>query len=128
MTRKHILHLIILSAPILLATSCGQQYKAKRLAEDFMKSNLRDATQLNVTKLSSLDSTKVLNDSIVSDLRQRAERAPHYKRGIAYAPGTVARKLFLSRVSYELGGKRHQDTYYFNDSLTRVVAFKINEE
>ncbi len=127
MIRKHILYLILCSA-VLLATSCGQQYKAKRIAEDFMKSNLKDATRLKVTKLTSLDSTKVLSDSVISDLRQRAENTSHYKRGITYSPGGMTKKLLLSRVSYELNGKRHQDTYYFDDSMTRVVAFKINEE
>lgn len=117
---------IICILMLLLATSCGRQHDAESLVKDFMRENMHDysaATDMNFKKI---DSTRYLKDSIITNIRKMAETASLYKEGIKYNEKTPGKKLIVLRVEYKVDNKEHSDTYYMNDELTHIVAFKTN--
>ena len=117
---------IIIGVALLLA-SCGRQQQAKSVVKDFMKENLANPSALDIDKFSPLDSTLRIGDSLVTVMRRAAEANQRYKRDISYAEGDTPKKLLMTRVSYKLGDETCQDTYYLDEALSRVVAFKTNE-
>ena len=111
---------------ILLLASCGQQHQARTLVDDFMEANLADPKALNGVSYASLDSTRVISDSLIGVMRSLAKQNPRFKSDIAYAERKSTRLLYITRVDYCLNQDSCQDTYYLDDSLTGVVAFKSN--
>lgn len=112
---------------MLLFASCGQQHNAESIVKEFMRQNLNDASQLNDIEFADIDSTKYINESMVKNIREAANRSPQYKHGIIYnATSVVGRQLIIARVHYKIGEKKFRDTYYLDENVTAVVAFKNN--
>ena len=92
---------------MLLFVSCGQQQQAKEIIQDF-------------------DSTRVINDSIILAMRANADTIKRYVKLVKYAEGSFGGKLYVARITYTIDGAEYSDTYYLDDQLSRVVAFKSN--
>ena len=122
---RHLIYIIIGFIPLLF-TSCGPQAEAEELVEQFMEQNMRENLKPSSVHFTDIDSTRLINDSIIIGLRQEAKRAIRYKPGIKYAPDYPFKKLMVTRVKYKLKDEECSDTYYLDMELTRVVAFKEN--
>ncbi len=117
---------IIIGISLLLFASCGPQQEAEELVEQFMKQNMKEELDISGLHFMDIDSTRLVNDSVVISLRQQAKRASRYQGNIKYAPDQPFKQLITIRVKYYIEEKEYSDTYYLDMDLTRIVAFKEN--
>ena len=117
---------IIIGISLLLFASCGPQQEAEELVEQFMKQNMKEELDISGLHFMDIDSTRLVNDSVVISLRQQARRASRYQGNIKYAPDQPFKQLITIRVKYYIEEKEYSDTYYLDMDLTRIVAFKEN--
>ena len=117
---------IIIGISLLLFASCGPQQEAEELVEQFMKQNMKEELDISGLHFMDIDSTRLVNDSVVISLRQQAKRASRYQGIIKYAPDQPFKQLIAIRVKYYIEEKEYSDTYYLDMDLTRIVAFKEN--
>ncbi len=102
---------------LLLFVSCGQQQRAKLLVKDFVETHISE--DVDYLEFSSIDSTHVLNDSIIQAMHRRAGKdIPYYE--------SHDRVLKLLRVTYLKGSDSCTSTFYMDAALTGVVAYKDN--
>ena len=106
---------------ILLLTACGQQYQAKNLVKDFVKVHATE--ELNITDFSDLDSTKVISDSLLQDMRQRALKDPLFK-DVNLGSIPLSTTLLYIRMRYGADSLNQSRTFYFDKDLTGIIAFK----
>jgi len=119
---------IIMCSVVLLLASCGRQHNAESTVKDFMEQNLKEPSTLDDINFNDIDSTRYLNDSVVTVMRQTAKSvATQYKSDIQYGSEPIGKSLITARVDYTVGGKSYTDTYYLDKELTRIVAFKSAE-
>ena len=111
---------------MLLLASCGQQHKAETLVEDFMDKNLKSPSKVSIIEFAKIDSTKRINDSIITNMRTVAEQSERYNQGIVYDKSGHGKTLITLRVQYRIANDTCSDTYYLDKELTKVVAFKTN--
>ncbi|WP_154655648.1 hypothetical protein [Xylanibacter oryzae] len=114
---------------VLLLSSCGQQYKAKSLVNDFMEANVKDFSVINEKNFGKIDSSSFISDSMVMDMRKKANDLKLYKNGIKYTAGKLPDVYYFIRVTYNTQsgkGKTHKNlqTFYFDKEITRIIAFK----
>ena len=117
---------IIIGIGLLLFASCGQQHQAKEVIKAFIDQHATDPSARSSISIVKFDSTKVLNDSVIQLMRAKADTIRRYQKSIKYAEGAAGQKLYVARVTYSIGDTEYNDTYYLDDQLTRVVAFKSN--
>ena len=119
---------------MLLFTACGQQYQAKNVIQDFVDQYVTEPSARSNISIVKFDSTRVLNDSIINRMRANADTILRYNcisrdgKPIKYADGPASKKLYVARITYTIYGQPYSDTYYLDENLTRVVAFKTNGE
>ena len=106
---------------VLLFASCGQQYKAESTVKDFVEDNMEAANQISGRDFADLGKTRHLSDSLVTAMRQRG--AQGFKKGITY-PAIPQGDLYYLRMRYINGSDTLQNTFYLNEDLTEVIAFK----
>ena len=117
---------ILIGVAVLLFASCGQQHQAKKVIREFIDQHAAEPSAYSSLSIVKFDSTKVLNDSVIRLLRTNADTVQRYKKSINYAAGNIGRKLFVARIEYNINGTEYSDTYYLDEQLTCVVAFKSN--
>lgn len=117
---------ILIGMSLLLFASCGPQQEAEELVEQFMKQNMKEELDISGLHFMDIDSTRLVNDSVVISLRQQAKRASRYQGNIKYAPDQPFKQLITIRAKYYIEEKEYSDTYYLDMDLTRIVAFKEN--
>lgn len=117
---------ILIGMSLLLFASCGPQQEAEELVEQFMKQNMKEEIDISGLHFMDIDSTRLVNDSVVISLRQQAKRASRYQGNIKYAPDQPFKQLITIRAKYYIEEKEYSDTYYLDMDLTRIVAFKEN--
>lgn len=117
---------IIIGIGLLLFASCGQQHQAKEVIQEFMDQNVVNPSSRGSISVVKFDSTKVLTDSIIRLMRTKADTIQRYQKSIKYAEGGIGQKLYVTRITYSINDVEYSDTYYLDDQLTRVVAFKSN--
>ena len=113
--------IIIGISALLLFASCGQQHKAESLANDFVAENMEDPSAISGKDFADLGTTRHLNDSLITMMRQRG--SANFKKGISYGAIPTG-DLYYLRMSYISNGDTLQNTFYFDPELTEVVAFK----
>ena len=106
---------------LLLFTSCGQQYQAKSLVKDFV--NEHAVEELNITDFSDLDSTRVISDSLLQNMRQRALKDPLFK-DVDLGSIPLSTTLLYIRMRYQKDTLELSKTFYFDRDLSTVIAFK----
>lgn len=117
---------LLFCTTMLLLASCGQQHKAETLVEDFMDKNLKSPSNVSIIEFAKIDSTKRINDSIITNMRTVAEQSERYNQGIVYDKSGHGKTLITLRVQYRIANDTCSDTYYLDKELTKVVAFKTN--
>lgn len=124
---KRIILYIIIGIAVLLPIACGQQYQAKSVIQDFVEQFASDYSAHSSITIVKLDSTRVLSDSVIEKMRNNADTIQRYNtKQIKYANGPKGEKLFVARIKYTIHGAEFSDTYYLDDQLTHVIAFKSN--
>ena len=111
---------------MLLFVSCGQQHQAKEIIQDFVDQNATEPSSRSSISFVKFDSTRVINDSIILAMRANADTIKRYVKLVKYAEGSFGGKLYVARITYTIDGVEYSDTYYLDDQLSRVVAFKSN--
>ena len=106
---------------ILLFASCGQQYQAEKTVEAFVDENAENPDLVTKRDFADLGTTRHISDSLVNVMRQRG--AEHFKESISY-PAIPQGDLYYLRMRYVYEGDTLQNTFYLNEELTEVVAFK----
>lgn len=106
---------------ILLFVSCGQQYKAESTVKDFIEENMETVNQISGRDFADLGKTRHLNDSLIGAMRQQG--AQGFKKDITY-PTIPHSDLYYLRMRYISGSDTLQNTFYLNEELTEVIAFK----
>ena len=70
-------YIIIGVLTLLLLASCGQRYEAKQLVKAFVKEHATE--EIDISSFSELDSTKVISDSLLQEMRLRAQKDTLFK-------------------------------------------------
>ena len=117
---------IIIGIALLLFASCGQQHQAKEVIKEFINLHAVNPLAHSSISIAKFDSTKVLNDSVINLMRTNADTIQRYQKSIKYAEGNIGKKLYVARITYSINDIEYSDTYYLDELLTRVVAFKSN--
>jgi len=116
-------YIIIGIMAMLLLASCGRQHQAKGLVKDFVKAYATE--EIDITSFSDLDSTKVISDSLLQEIRQRAQKDTLFK-DVKLGSIPLSTTLLFIRMRYQLPGDTLEQsrTFYFDRDLTGIVAFK----
>ena len=106
---------------MLLSVSCGRQHDAEQTVRAFVEENMQDGIQISDRDFADLGTTQLISDSLIQLMRQRG--AELYKQGIAYSKASDG-ALYYLRMRYVHDKDTLQNTFYLNQELTEVVAFK----
>ena len=106
---------------MLLSVSCGRQHDAEQTVKAFIEANMQDGIEISDRNFADLGTTRLISDSLIDQMRQRG--AELYKQGITY-PKAPDGELYYLRMRYVHDGDTLQNTFYLNQELTEVVAFK----
>ncbi|MBR1395649.1 MAG: hypothetical protein IJ559_08335 [Prevotella sp.] len=118
---------IITAISLLLFASCGQQHQAKEVIQTFVDEYVTEPASRSSISIVKFDSTRVLSDSIICVMRTNADTIHRYSaKPIKYDESPIGRKLYVARITYTIYGAEYSDTYYLDEQLTHVVAFKSN--
>ena len=115
-----------------LFVGCGQQHSAKEMVKAFLDDHLTKK-DLTIKGFSKLDSTVYITDSMRKVMRNDASKNPIFMQPIHYAPGKYTNQLKFLRITYLLTDNsgnetEYKQTYYLDNSLTRVICFKQDGE
>ena len=117
------IHYILLSLAITAFLSCSSNdKKAQALVDGFMKEYLLNQDGISEVEYSEIDSTYHVSESALTTMRN--SRVDNYRKGISY--GKPTKKLLYMSVKYKRKGNAEKQTFYFDDQLSTVVAFKDN--
>ena len=116
-------YIIIGVLTLLLLASCGQRYEAKQLVKAFVKEHATE--EIDISGFSDLDSTKVISDSLLQEMRLRAEKDMLFK-DVKLGSIPLSTTLLYIRMRYQLPDDTLEQsrTFYFDKDLTGIVAFK----
>ncbi len=106
---------------MLLSVSCGRQHDAEQTVKAFVEQNMQDGIKISDRDFADLGTTRLIGDSLVMLMRQRGAKL--YKQGITY-PEVPEGELYYLRMSYVHEDDTLQNTFYLNQELTEVIAFK----
>ena len=106
---------------MLLSVSCGRQHDAEQTVKAFVETNMQDGVQISDRDFADLGTTRHISDSLIQMMRQRG--ADLFKQGITY-PEVPQGELYYLRMRYVHDKDTLQNTFYLNQELTEVVAFK----
>lgn len=107
---------------VLLFASCGQKHQATALVEEFIEQNALHPDELRDRDYHHFDSTKVISDSLLQAMQAR--KSPLFKHPIPYPVSTGGRMLYLIRMNYVYQADTLWHTFYLDEKLEHVVAFK----
>lgn len=113
--------LVITSLLTLVAvamSSCGEQQKAKSVVKDFLADGLNQDSY-SVVEWGRQDSSFHVAPAMVQTMRAQGAK------GASYVNPTA--KLILQRVTYVTATDTIRQTFYLDDALTGVVAYKTDE-
>lgn len=116
--------LIIISAGMLLLVACGQRHTAKNSIEQFLSENLQQPNDMTILHFGRIDSTRIISDSIIYNMRESTSKLQYFNKGINYAERTSSQSLLFIRASYIIGKDTLESTFYMDKTTQKVVAFK----
>lgn len=106
---------------MLLSVSCGRQHDAEQTVKAFIEANMQEGIQISDRDFADLGTTRLISDSLIALMRQRG--ADLFKQGITYSKAPDG-ELYYLRMRYVHDKDTLQNTFYLNQELTEVVAFK----
>ena len=102
--------------------SCGRKHQAETLVEEFIEQHAVSADEMKERDYVHFDSTKVISDSLIANMQKREHE--HFKHPIPYPIPSSGRMLYLLRMSYIYKNDTLFHTFYLDEQLEHVVAFK----
>ena len=109
-------NIIGIVACLLLFASCGQQYKAEQTAKAFIEENMEQPEQITDRDFADIGTTRHISDSLITVMRQRG--AEGFKKNIPQGD------LIYLRMQYVKDGDTLSNTFYLDEELASIVAFK----
>ena len=103
-------------------TSCGQKHKAETVVGDFIEAYAKDPDAIRKRDFVRFDSTKVIGDSLVKVMQTREHEL--FKQPIPYPVASAGRMLYLVRMNYVYDHDTLTQTFYIDEQMEHVVAFK----
>ena len=119
--RSSRVYIIIGVLTLLLLASCGQRYEAKQLVKAFVKKHATE--EIDISSFSELDSTKVISDSLLQEMRLRAQKDTLFKN-VELGSIPLSTTLLYIRMRYGADSLNQSRTFYFDKDLTSIIAFK----
>lgn len=101
---------------------CGDQHKAESVVGDFIDANI--ALDRYSVKFSSLDSTDRVTPERIMTMRKNASTDHLFKRNASFLPVPASGKYLFTRTKIINGTDTVERTFYMDDALTGVIAFK----
>lgn len=120
--RQKLPRTIVSTLAAALLMSCNGNRQAKGIVTQFLDNNLKDA-DYSAEYFSKVDSTFVISDSVLNDMRTKANQTGLFK-SLKFGERGNSRKLNYIRVRYILGNDTIKQTFYLDASTTCVVALK----
>ena len=117
-------NILFASLATVFLSSCGEQYKAKQLVSNFLDRSLAEK-DFSIENCSKLDSTYYVTDSTLNAMRAASRKETPFIRA-RYEGVKRSKKLLFIRIDYTNNGRKHTQTFYMDDRLQHVVAFKNN--
>ncbi len=117
-------NILFASLAAVFLSSCGEQYKAKQLVSNFLDRSLAKK-DFAIENCSKLDSTYYITDSTLNAMRAASRKETPFIR-TRYEGVKRSKKLLFIRIDYTNNGRKHTQTFYMDDRLQHVVAFKNN--
>ena len=111
----------IIIGTVLLLASCGKQYQAEKTVKAFVEANAEAPEKMTKRDFADLGTTRHINDSLMDVMRGRG--AELFKKDISY-PDKPQGDLYYLRMRYVHEGDTLQNTFYLDQELKEVVAFK----
>ena len=108
-------------ACLLLFASCGQQYKAEQTVKAFVEENMEAGDKITNRDFADIGTTRHISDSLITVMRQRG--AQGFKKGIKYGEIPQGDLIYL-RMQYVKDGDTLSNTFYLDEELASIVAFK----
>lgn len=116
--------IIFIFAGMLLLVACGQRHTAKNSIEKFLSENLQQPNDMTILHFGRIDSTRIISDSIIYNMRESTSKLQYFNKGINYAERTSSQSLLFIRASYIIGKDTLESTFYMDKTTQKVVAFK----
>ena len=113
----------MMAVVLLLFVAGGRQQRAKSLVKDFMEANMSDYDKVSFVDFSSVDSTRVVSDSLIAAMQQQSPS--HFRKDVHYQSRN-GRALMFIRAKYRMDEDTLSATFYIDKEMTGVVAFKEN--
>lgn len=117
-------NILFASLATVFLSSCGEQYKAKQLVSNFLDRSLAEK-DFSIENCSKLDSTYYITDNTLNAMRAASRKETPFIRA-RYESVKRSKKLLFIRIDYTNNGRKHTQTFYMDDRLQHVVAFKNN--
>lgn len=102
--------------------SCSDNRQAKGIVTEFLDENLRN-TDYSAEYFSKVDSTFVISDSTLNDMKNKARQSGLFKT-LKFGERGNSRRLNYIRVRYILDNDTIRQTFYLDASTTCVVGLK----
>ena len=115
---------ITIGGLVLLLASCGQRYEAKQLVKTFVKEHATE--EIDISSFSELDSTKVISDSLLQEMRQRAQKDTLFKN-VELGSIPLSTTLLYIRMRYGADSLNQSRTFYFDKDFHVHFIFGQNE-
>lgn len=112
---------IIIGVTLLLSVSCGRQHKAEQTVKTFVDQYAETPEAISDRDFSDIGTTRHISDSLIDVMRHQG--APGFKKDVSYGQRPADELVYL-RMKYVLDNDTLQNTFYLNQELTEVVAFK----
>ena len=119
-TRAYIINISLCLGGLLLA-SCGKQYAAQQTVKDFVAQNMKEGVETKRIGFGELGTSRHINDSLVAQMRKNGSEL--FKTNIEYGKMPVGEVYYL-RMKYLHQGDTLQNTFYLDQELKEVIAFK----
>ncbi len=112
---------LFIFASVLLFASCGQQYKAEQKVKAFVEENMEVVQEITDRDFADIGTTRHISDSLIDIMRHRG--ALLFRKQISYGTKPSG-DLYYLRMSYIHNGDTLQNTFYLDQELQEIVAFK----
>lgn len=119
-SRAYIIN-ITLCLGVLLLASCGKQYTAEQTVKDFVAENMKDGVETKRLGFGDLGTSRHIKDSLVAQMRKNGSEL--FKSNIPYGK-VPAGDVYYLRMKYLHKGDTLQNTFYLDQELKEVIAFK----
>ncbi len=119
-----ILKTVVFCLSAFLLFGCAKQRKTESVVKDFLNENLTESKYS--VSFSKIDSTAYINAKSINAMKVAVSKNKAYKKGIKYGSDKSSGKYVYTKAKIFVGKDTLIQTFYLDNALTHVVAFKEN--